>query len=289
MGNSFGKPESMKDNYQSTINQNIGRKTRSGQGEIPNVDINNHVQKLIEKFTNSISTIKTNDLKQVRDFLNIHNTPQEAAAILKIINNVDASLYSDGDNSMPINTDRELYAKFAHLNEHNKTLVKVKNDFLNDDLIRSDKVLKEKVNGIFKPYTNLRTEAMFYRYKYIQVNVILIIIISQIRELFDTTFGAISAEFELKYLKQQALLEKFIELARVMSESKDPMSDEQRDDIYTLSTNAYNKLDDQVKDMKDKIKNLSNGAAEEIAKMLLDTNQVTIDTLQEHMRKTKVK
>lgn len=254
------------------------------------VDHNTQIANLIGDFTSAIGMYKSNDMKQIKGFLNKHYPKEkERAEIIAVINKVDESLYDRNGNvsADAVNSDKALYDTFKQINESG--LDPIKRKFVEDPLIREDASLAEKVNGIFTPYTNLRTEAMFYRYKYIQVNIILIILITQFQDLFDTTFSAIAADFALKLEKQKALLEHFINIAQSLSADSQALNDEDRKNIDKVSGEAIDQLQKFINESKDKIDKLSADTPNYLAQMLLETQQLTMKQMEEINRKVENK
>lgn len=237
---------------------------------------NKQIGNLIENFTKSIQMYNKNDMSEIKKFIESHY-PNGNKEIIKIINMVDNTL--QGQVSSGQNSEKNLYDRFQEINKSNIDSVRTK--FVNHDLISGDEKLQNKINNIFDPFVNLRTEAMFYRYKYIQVNVILILLITQFQEIFDTTVSALSSDFLLKINKYKSLLEHFINIAQQLSSESQTLTKQDREDIDKISNEAITKLNEFVVSSKDKIQQLSDETPQLLVKMLLETQQLTIDQINE--------
>lgn len=250
---------------------------------VPKENLNDKVDKLIQKFVKGIETYKTNDLREVKSFINAHEDGLPSSInkkeILEMIETVDKSLSfgpEDTDKSR-INSDKGLFDHFYNINA--SSTQELRDKFLKEPLVAKNNMV-DSVKNLFDPYTKLRSEVMFYRYKYIQINVILIIIIEQFQNIFDTSISAIGAEYMLKVEESHKLLKHFIELANTLAKQDNPdIENETRQTIHMLADTAYNKLNSEFAQMKEKIANVNSNTPKLLAQLLLDTNQITLDDL----------
>lgn len=251
-----------------------GSQSVAKSSQQPQTNQNKQIGNLIENFTKSIQMYNKNDMSEIKAFIESHYG-KEKNEIIKIINMVDNTLQGQGSSGQ--NSEKTLYDRFLEINK--LSINPIKKDFVDHDLISGDEILKKKINNIFDPFVNLRTEAMFYRYKYIQVNVILILLITQFQEIFDTTVSALSSDFLLKINKYISLLEHFINIAQQLSSESQTLTKQDREDIDKISNEAITKLNEFVASSEAKIQQLSDETPKLLAKMLLETQQLTIDQI----------
>ena len=227
-----------------------------------------HLQKVLAAFNTGIDTYKKDDLDDLvllikdrtqTDFLK----EEEKTALLELIRNIEKpmTLKKSGDKAFIVS-----------LNEANEDQVgALKNELKESDDIKQLNI-QDKIDGIFKPYTTLKTHAMFYRYKYVQTNVVLIMLISQFQDLFENLLSNVVGHMNDLINIQKGVINKYVELAEKLSEfqKKDGIESDDigglHEDVRKALEKKYNELDAESKKYnKDTIKDLIN--------VLINTNQ----------------
>ena len=263
----------------TTPKDNVEEKSQEAKKDA----LNARVDKLIKKFVKGIDTYKTNDLREVKKFIDTYEDDLPSSVnkkeILEMITTVEKSLVNVPDDKSVINSDKGLYDHFYNVNA--SSTQKLRDDFLSDPLVSKNN-MADSVNKMFDPYTKLRSEVMFYRYKYIQINVILIIVIEQFQNIFDTSISAIAAEYLLQIEETYNLLKRFIDLANNLASHNElqlQIEDGLKETIHKLAGNAYEKLEKQISEMPEKLKQINGNTPQLLAQMLLDTNQIALEKL----------
>jgi len=243
------------------------------------VDPNVEVQRLIDEFVTGIAVFKKNDMKELQVFLNGmqgKDTPNMKEILDLITKTENVTFGNVTTKKAGLNTDELLYNELERIN--NDKMMTTETRFIQDPALQHSQELQKKVVGIFQPYKRLQTERMFYRYKYIQMNIIFIVVVKQFQEIFKSTMAAVDAEYANRLEQQKKILTLFIQLAQTQSNTTDGDKDLKKD-IGSIANEAYKTLDRNQTEMKSTIDRLQNGSLEALVNVLVETNQISIDTL----------
>jgi len=236
---------------------------------------------LIDQFAAGMSVFKNNDLNEVRRFIEAlpDNPKINKRELIEVIAQTDKAMFPNGTGSRDsINSDSELYNSLARTNE--AKMQPLQSRFSESGVV-GDKMQK-KLGTIFAPFTRLQTDAMFYRYKYIQMNVIFILIISQYQDIFEYAISGVAAEYEVQVQKQMEILERFIQLTQSLSGDGPD-----RDKIDRLATRTLEGITTSQEAAKETISKLKTGTVKELVDVLLRTQQMTTGELQEALKNQK--
>lgn len=251
---------------------------RAKKEDKDNDDINKHALSLIDQFVKGINTFKSNDMKQLKEYVGSisgsDNLNQKE--LLKIIGHTERSVFGKLKSDR-INSDTSLFDEFKRIND--ERLQEMENSFYSNEILKTNTDLKNKVKTLFDPYKKLQTELMFYKYKYIQINIIFITVISQFQEVFDYTIGAVGAEYELRLQKQQQLLKLFINLAEAQSQTLEKDHPDMTSDINALANKAFEVLEAAQKKAKGNVEKLKESTVKDLLQILLDTSNTTVQQL----------
>jgi len=241
---------------------------------------------LIDQFAAGMSVFKNNDLNEVRRFIEAlpDNPKINKRELIEVIAQTDKAMFSSSSSSSsdstrdPINSDSELYNSLARTNE--AKMQPLQSRFSESGV--GDSKLQKKLGTIFAPFTRLQTDAMFYRYKYIQMNVIFILIISQYQDIFEYAISGVAAEYEVQVQKQMEILERFIQLTQSLSGDGPD-----RDKIDRLASRTLEGITNSQEAAKSTIDKLKTGTVKELVDVLLRTQQMTTGELQEALKKNQ--
>lgn len=255
-------------------------------------DVNDKIKKLneyINKFnvndTNSLISIikefqqKSNKLngskynfQGIENFIvNFHQTLQ------KELNNI-----GDGKNISDVLNNDETLKKYMDIIKKNKT-EEIFRDISNNDILKNNIPLQENVKTILNNINNMNVKHKFFEYKYIQINLFLIIFIEHVSNTM-TDFMEKTIQYSLlrDAKKKNSIQELTNILMQILNDDRVNLDSQNFNMINDIIKNTNNQLKENQNVLNDKLKKMKDQSFNEIVNFLANNAFTTERTVDEY-------
>lgn len=255
-------------------------------------DVNDKIKKLneyINKFnvndTNSLISIikefqqKSNKLngskynfQGIENFIvNFHQTLQ------KELNNI-----GDGKNISDVLNNDESLKKYMDIIKKNKT-EEIFRDISNNDILKNNIPLQENVKTILNNINNMNVKHKFFEYKYIQINLFLIIFIEHVSNTM-TDFMEKTIQYSLlrDAKKKNSIQELTNILMQILNDDRVNLDSQNFNMINDIIKNTNNQLKENQNVLNDKLKKMKDQSFNEIVNFLANNAFTTEKTANEY-------
>lgn len=264
---------------------NSGTKLQSNASDPANVD--RYVDEMVSKLKLSIDSLGKNDLKSMKETVTSMPASQRLNSgminhIVKVISNTETALeMANGPKRSYNNNDLRNY-----IDSITKRKVASIRDGLERDNIRIESpALQKSVDELFSPVANMHTKYKFYFYKYVQLNIFLILFANHVQEVMNIQFAQILDYTRKQSLKDEELIKTLTTTMSRIADIDDPKVDApQRDDIEKLSADAMEAASSRVKNLEQFVDKMKKNSFEEIIKIFVDTQEQIVKEVEQFKR-----
>jgi hypothetical protein len=141
----------------------------------------------------------------------------------------------------------------------------------------------KKVIEAFKPCREMRGKYIYYQYKYIELNIFIIVFALKMKDVYTTSISNVIAEVAAKQQKDRDLLKDFIELSGKLTTVSTDGKEINMKEITELGRQAYNNINDSYSQIIKRLEEMEKGNLSEVIKTLLDGNEQLQTTIAQHL------
>jgi hypothetical protein len=239
----------------------------------------------ITQFKEGIDALSKNDKQQLRKLLTtmpvFTRLPQPTQSdILKILSATEKSL-ENFENGSDVQLE-----KFIE-NVSGDKVIKFSNTVLQDEFVKNNPDLKQKVEEFVSPLSKLHSKYKFYQYKYIQTNILMLVMMVQMQDITANYALSIKHATLGTIAKQKKVISDFVRLASDVNNDASTDSPEVKD-ITQLANNAYKQLQAHFDELTTKLNSYDQETGSKLVEILLQSGQTSIDDLQKLTKSASV-
>lgn len=247
------------------------------------------VREQIKKLTGYVSSFNDNDvnslLNVVKEYQNELNKGSEQKYDLSKIEKFVGSFHKElldqisKDNNTLSNAGKQSQLKEKLKNTSNlpdylksiysESLTDVKEELFKSPVVQNDKEIKDGITNLFDDITGLKSKYKFFEYRYIQLNLFLIIFIQHTFTSVNTFVDSVLQYTTERDKNRQDNLTEIIKLLlKIMSDARINIEETDFDLLNKLTESTQQQLAQREKDLKDNLELAADGVQQKMAAVL---------------------
>lgn len=255
--------------------------SKPGAPEAAEVDA--YTDNMIGKLKESIDSLNKNDIKSMRRV--VESMPESKRLtgnmlkhIVKVISNTETSLEMVDKPAKSMKNDE--------LKSYIDTITMRKVTAIKDDIEKEkgeieNPELKKSVDTLFIPVATMHTKYKYYFYKYVQLNIFLILFANHVQEVMNIQYAKILDYMREQSAKDEQLVKNLVSMMTKIANLDDPQLDaSQRDDIERLGNDAMSAAASRIDNLEQFVEKMKKNSFEEIIKMFVDTQEEIVKEIE---------
>ena len=247
------------------------------------------VREQIKKLTGYVSSFNDNDVnsllnvvKEYQDELNKSSEQKyDLSKIEKFVGSFHKELLDQisKDNNTLSNAGKQSQLKEKLKNTSNlpdylksiysESLTDVKEELFKSPVVQNDKEIKDGINNLFNDITGLKSKYKFFEYRYIQLNLFLIIFIQHTFTSVNTFVDSVLQYTTERDKNRQDNLTEIIKLLlKIMSDARINIEETDFELLNKLTESTQQQLAQREKDLKDNLELAADGVQQKMAAVL---------------------
>ena len=151
-----------------------------------------------------------------------------------------------------------------------------------------DDEAKGKVRSALSPFFALNAKYRFFMYKYIQLNLFVIMYTKKTQQVMNDVSLQIRSSYQVQHEKDNEMLAKFVSLVQNFAGLKDgDITMEQQHDIINIGNQALQTVKTENEALQNKLKEFETAKTMDIVKMLVNSNEDIRKQVEEFMKTPK--
>lgn len=257
----------------------MGQGNSKGTEKSPNEmnDTDKYIEDVVANLKGSIDSLNKNDIKSLKQTVTSMPaskklSPGMVSYIVKIIQNTETAL--DLDKNRPnLSSNTQLQSYLASISKAN--IEGIKENLMKENMKFDHPILKKGMDDIFGPVATIHAKYKYFMYKYIQVNIFLILFANQVQEVMNYQFSKIIEYQKLQAEKDQELIQNMIAMMSEIAKMDNSKIDDnmQREDIEKLSKDAMEAANARISNLEQFVDRMKKQSYEDIIKMFVESQE----------------
>lgn len=250
--------------------------------------VDGYVDDMVLKLKSSINALNKNDIKSLKKTVESMPEGKKLTSnmvkhIVKVINNTEESLDMI-DKPARSYQDNELKGYIDSITM--RKVSSIREDLRKENIDVANPVLSKQVDELFMPVATMHTKYKFYMYKYVQLNIFLILFANHVQEIMDIQYKSIIEYQKMQASKDDDLIKNLVKMMNKIADMDDAkLESAQREEIEILGKNAIQAAESRINNLETFVSDMKKNSFEDIIKMFVDTQEDIVKEIEKVNKK----